>query len=131
LARDSTAEETTMSGWRRIVRARVPPISRRRPTAGRLSAAATLGGAIAVLILVLGSTDSAQDPLSTHRMPSLPRDLVERPLALRVGIGVAHDVVSTMSPEAQAFYDQGLAYLHSFVWIEGARSFHQALRLDP
>jgi tetratricopeptide (TPR) repeat protein len=39
--------------------------------------------------------------------------------------------VSTSSPEAQAFYDQGLAYLHSFVWIEAVRSFHQALRNDP
>jgi len=39
--------------------------------------------------------------------------------------------VSTSSPDAQAFYDQGLAYLNSFVWIEAARSFHQALRLDP
>ena len=29
------------------------------------------------------------------------------------------------------FYDQGLAYLHNYVWIEAARSFHQALRLDP
>ena len=25
----------------------------------------------------------------------------------------------------------GAAYLHTFVWIEAARSFHQALRLDP
>ena len=32
--------------------------------------------------------------------------------------------------EAQRFYDQGLAYLHNYVWIEAARSFHQALRLD-
>src|SRR5262249_51241109 len=28
------------------------------------------------------------------------------------------------------YYDQGLAYLHSFIWVEAARSFHQALRLD-
>ena len=34
------------------------------------------------------------------------------------------------SPQAQAFYDQGLNYLESYVWIEAARSFHQALRLD-
>jgi tetratricopeptide (TPR) repeat protein len=39
--------------------------------------------------------------------------------------------VSTRVPQAQAFYDQGLAYLHSYVWIEAARSFHHALRLDP
>jgi tetratricopeptide (TPR) repeat protein len=39
--------------------------------------------------------------------------------------------VATKSPDAQAFYDQGLAYLQSYVWIEAARSFNQALRVDP
>jgi tetratricopeptide (TPR) repeat protein len=39
--------------------------------------------------------------------------------------------VTTSSAEAQAFYDQGLNYLESFLWIEAARSFHQALRHDP
>ncbi|HYR92534.1 MAG TPA: tetratricopeptide repeat protein [Terriglobia bacterium] len=58
-------------------------------------------------------------------------ELLERPLPLRMGIGAAHDAVSTSSPQAQAFYDQGLAYLHSYEWIEAARSFNQALRLDP
>jgi tetratricopeptide (TPR) repeat protein len=41
-----------------------------------------------------------------------------------------HDPVTTTSAEAQAFYDQGVAYLHSYVWIEAARAFRQALRLD-
>ena len=58
-------------------------------------------------------------------------DVAERPLPIRAGIGSAHDAVSTASREAQAFYDQGLAYLHSYVWIEAARSFNQALRIDP
>ena len=58
-------------------------------------------------------------------------DVAERPVPLRTGIGAAHDVVSTTKKEAQAFYDQGLAYLHSYVWIEAARSFSQALRIDP
>src|SRR5262249_57466938 len=57
--------------------------------------------------------------------------LAEKPLPLRKGIGTAHDAVATSSKEAQAFYDQGLAYLHSYVWLEAARSFNQALRLDP
>ena len=53
-----------------------------------------------------------------------------RPVPLRAGIGSAHDEVSTSSKQGQAFYDQGLAYLHSYVWIEAARSFNQALRTD-
>src|SRR5262249_4511032 len=61
----------------------------------------------------------------------VPRAVLERPVTLRTGIGRTHETVSTASPEAQAFHDQGLAYLHSYVWIEAARSFNQALRLDP
>jgi tetratricopeptide (TPR) repeat protein len=57
--------------------------------------------------------------------------LAKRPLPLRAGIGSAHDAVSTASTRAQAYYDQGLAYLHSYVWLEAARSFNQALTLDP
>jgi tetratricopeptide (TPR) repeat protein len=61
----------------------------------------------------------------------VPAEILERPVPLRQGIGKIHEEVMTKSPEAQAFYDQGLAYLHSFVWIEAARSFHQSLRADP
>jgi tetratricopeptide (TPR) repeat protein len=57
--------------------------------------------------------------------------LLERPVTIRAGIGAAHDDAATKSQEAQRFYDQGLAYLHDYVWIEAARSFHQALRSDP
>ena len=60
----------------------------------------------------------------------MPEEILERPLPLRDGIGHAHEDVTTASKSAQAYYDQGLAYLHSYVWIEAARSFHQALRLD-
>jgi tetratricopeptide (TPR) repeat protein len=61
----------------------------------------------------------------------VPTEILNRPVPLRKGIGSIHDLVTTSSPQAQSFYDQGLAYLHSYVWIEAARSFHQALRLDP
>jgi tetratricopeptide (TPR) repeat protein len=61
----------------------------------------------------------------------VPKELLERPVPLRQGIGAVHNKVTTTIPQAQSFCDQGLAYLHSFEWIEAARSFHQALRLDP
>ena len=68
-----------------------------------------------------------------HRPPSSATalELAQRPVTLRAGIGTAHDAVQTTSTQAQAFYDQGLAYLHSYVWLEAARSFNQARRLDP
>ena len=65
-----------------------------------------------------------------HGTGPVPREILERPVALRTGIGTLHQKVGTSSQEAQAFYDQGLAYVHSYVWIEAVRSFHQALRLD-
>jgi tetratricopeptide (TPR) repeat protein len=66
-----------------------------------------------------------------HTIPIVPNELLERPITFRAGIGSAHDAVATKSADAQRFYDQALAYLHSYVWIDAARSLHQALRLDP
>ncbi len=83
--------------------------------------------------LLLSFTAFAQDdPHAQHgAVGYVPRDILERPVALRDGVGHVHETVSTASKDAQAFYDQGIAYLHSYVWIEAARSFHEALRLDP
>jgi len=61
----------------------------------------------------------------------VPEEILNRPAQLRRGIGSYHETVTTSSALAQKFYDQGEAYLHSYVWIEAARSFHQALRNDP
>ncbi|HUK30651.1 MAG TPA: tetratricopeptide repeat protein [Candidatus Acidoferrum sp.] len=60
-----------------------------------------------------------------------PRELVKRPIGMLEGVGVFHDPATTQSREAQAFYDQGMALVMSYEWIDAARSFHQALRLDP
>lgn len=81
----------------------------------------------------MGVTATAQHEAHqpSEQVGWVPRELLERPVPLRNGIGKVHEEVTTKSSEAQAFFDQGLAYLHSFEWIEAARSFHQALRLDP
>jgi tetratricopeptide (TPR) repeat protein len=39
--------------------------------------------------------------------------------------------ISTTSPECQTFFDQGLGFFYSYVWMEAARSFETALRHDP
>ncbi|HKV39698.1 MAG TPA: hypothetical protein VJX67_10830, partial [Blastocatellia bacterium] len=89
-----------------------------------------------ILLMALASSCPAQGPdhehgTHEHGLPQgIPLEILQRPVSLRQGIGVIHDPVSTASKEAQAFYDQGTAYLHSYVWIEAARSFYQALRLD-
>ena len=76
---------------------------------------------------------AAQDDPHVHcaAMGWVPSEVLERPVPIRPGTGNAHEAVTTSSAEAQAFYDQGLNYLHGYVWIEAARSFRQALRFDP
>ena len=89
--------------------------------------------ALVGLGLLAGTASPAQQsPHAGHSNAGpVPLEILQRPVTLRTGIGELHEKVSTHSPEAQSFYDQGLAYVHSYVWMEAARSFHQALRLDP
>jgi tetratricopeptide (TPR) repeat protein len=63
--------------------------------------------------------------------PAVDRAFLEKPTTIHAGVGTMSFDVSSPSKEAKAFFDQGLAYLHSYVWLEAARSFHQALRNDP
>jgi tetratricopeptide (TPR) repeat protein len=47
------------------------------------------------------------------------------------GLGKYRRKVTTSSPEAQRYFDQGLAFLQAFNHDEAIRSFEQAGRLDP
>jgi len=89
---------------------------------------------LACFLLLLASASAT--PLSAQHAGHddagpVPEEILNRPIARHSGIGNAHQKVTTSSVQAQAFYDQGLAYLHSYVWIDAARSFQQALRIDP
>jgi tetratricopeptide (TPR) repeat protein len=55
---------------------------------------------------------------------------VPKPVSLE-GIGHSHITITTKSPEAQRWFDQGLALLHCFWDYEALRAFAEALRLDP
>ena len=61
--------------------------------------------------------------------------LLERPIGMRRDIGHVHQTITststTASPRTQELYDQGLTLLHHYVWVDAARSFHEALRADP
>jgi tetratricopeptide (TPR) repeat protein len=90
-----------------------------------------IASALALAVSLATATLAQHEGHDAGMVGWVPREILERPVPLREGVGTLHDPVTTSSPQAQAFYDQGLAYLHSFVWIEAARSFNQALRLDP
>ncbi len=85
-----------------------------------------------LLLTIPGSIFAQANEHANHaNVGWVPEEILSRPVALREGIGVYHEKVTTSSALAQRFYDQGVAYLHSYVWIEAARAFHQALRSDP
>src|SRR5688572_10648222 len=50
---------------------------------------------------------------------------------LMEGTGKVRFPVTTTSPEAQKFFEQGVGQLHGFWYFEAERSFRQAAALDP
>lgn len=90
--------------------------------------------AAALALLLSTAASGAEAPPPAADSPLVVRidpAWLEKPIGERSGLGAAHRSISTPSPEALAFYEQGLALLHSYEWIDAARSFHQALRADP
>lgn len=89
--------------------------------------------ALVAIFLAFSASARAQESAAHNHgnIGWIPKEILERPATLRKGIGNLHEPVTTASPQAQAFYDQGLNYLHDFDWIEAARAFNQSLRLDP
>ena len=53
------------------------------------------------------------------------------PVVLMKGMGNYHHPISTKSPEAQTFFDQGLTLMYGFNHAEAIRSFQKAAELDP
>lgn len=82
-----------------------------------------------VLLLSLASALAFSQPaphcvLISEGAPPLPAKLLE-------GQGRIQFPISTKSPEAQKFFEQGVAQMHSFWAREAERSFLQAAQLDP
>lgn len=77
---------------------------------------------LVLLAFGIPSHGSAQQPAKT----SAPQ-----PVQLLPGLGNHHHSIATKSPEAQKFFDQGLALSYAFNRAEAARSFRRAAELDP
>ena len=69
----------------------------------------------------------AQKPTAAGQANSAKSDNVP----LFKGLGDYGRKVTARSPEAQRYFDQGLAFLHAFNHDEAIRSFAEAGRLDP
>jgi tetratricopeptide (TPR) repeat protein len=60
-----------------------------------------------------------------------PATAHSQPVTMMAGYGDMHHPVTTSSPEAQQFFDQGLRLIYAFNHDEAARSFQHAADLDP
>ncbi len=60
---------------------------------------------------------------------AMPRSM--RPATLMSGLGDLHHPITTTSPEAQKFFDQGLRLMYAFNHDEAVRAFTRASELDP
>ncbi len=87
-----------------------------------------IGLVLALAVTAMGAqkkpaADNCTPPPSALA-PTLPAKLLD-------GMGTVHLAITTSNPEAQKFFDQGLAQMHSFWAREAERSFLQAAALDP
>lgn len=99
------------------------------------------------LLIVVGCSKSATPPTTAasatpaptpvgpdgHQMVRLPTTITEwaRGAMLFVGLGNVHRPITTRSPEAQRYFDQGLSLIWAFNHDEATRSFAKAAEIDP
>src|ERR1700728_3381703 len=89
---------------------------------------AVAGVLLAGVSIASAQMGSAMPPMEgMHAFP--PPDQLPVPIHM-TGIGNSHiDIKAT--PEAQAWFDQGLTLLHDFWDYESAKAFEQSVRTDP
>lgn len=87
-----------------------------------------------VLSCVFVSLAAAQPPAAPKK--DEPKDPSKLPLTKLSRAKLIPDLcvlmypITTSSPECQAYFNQGLGYFYSYVWMEAARSFETAAQYD-
>jgi tetratricopeptide (TPR) repeat protein len=86
----------------------------------------------AALLLLAGHVD-ADAPPDAHAMAQFPASVADWAHGARLfeGLGSFHRPVTTASPAAQQYFDQGMRFLWAFNHDESTRSFAKAAELDP
>ncbi len=75
------------------------------------------------------AASSPSAPSAAAASPST--EAAASPEPLFKGLGHLHHPVTTKSPEAQRYFDQGLTFVYAFNHDEAAGSFRRAAELDP
>ena len=90
------------------------------------------GLALALLIPAAGAAQTAGAHDHTgHERGAAPQAAAAGQARLYDNLGTWHRKITTRSPEAQRYFDQGLRLLYAFNLEEAQRSFEQATKLDP
>lgn len=86
-----------------------------------------------VVVCCAAVAQSQPPPADNTQICHLPNatKAATKPAVLMEGYGKVSMPVTTKSAEAQAFFNQGLALMHSFWFYEADRSFERAAQLDP
>ena len=96
----------------------------------RTAILACCGAALVVAQVLAQTKETRQDNTAVCHTPTATKSATV-PARLVEGYGKVNMPISTKSEEAQRFFDQGLALLHSFWSYEADRSFERAAQLDP
>ena len=83
--------------------------------------------AAGLFLAAVAFADSAPSPAAARSAPAP----AAAAMPLYAGLGNVHHPVTTASPLAQKYFDQGLAFAYGFNHDEARRSFEQAARIDP
>jgi tetratricopeptide (TPR) repeat protein len=96
---------------------------------GRLNRLLAIGSF--ALAIAAGRAATPPDPMpAAGHLPATLADWA-RGARLYDGLGSFHRRISTRSPQAQRYFDQGMRLLWAFNHDESTRSFARALELDP
>jgi tetratricopeptide (TPR) repeat protein len=93
----------------------------------RLSPAAILFLTLATAHSLLAEAPPTIKPLKISKLPNCGL----APSKYDPDLCLVRYRISTTSPECQLFFDQGLGYFYSYVWMEAARAFETATQYDP
>lgn len=89
-------------------------------------------GVIGMCCSPLPAAPAAEEVRAGHSLHGEAFDEGPRQAAVKLaGMGQVRFPVTTSKPEAQAFFEQGVAQLHTYYYYEAERSFRQALKIDP
>jgi Tfp pilus assembly protein PilF len=86
---------------------------------------------LVIVGLAAVSSVRADAPAEKPKLPDKMSMTGLAPSKLAPNLCLVRYRISTTSPDCQAFFDQGLGYFYSYVWMEAARSFETALQYDP